>query len=208
MEKSIKYWQELSKKIKSPSETKNKRPDTSAIEAEFISKYLKPDMELLDLGSGTGLIINKIVGKVKKIIAVEKFEEFSRFIVENPSLLVINADLNGFKIRKNFDIITCLGVAQYFSKNEILEIYNNIYSMLKKDGILILRNHCGIYEDVIVDGFSEELGTEYYAEYRFIKNELKMLSKIGFHNIEIYDILPDTINVWENTRHYFIVCQK
>ncbi|MFA3783649.1 class I SAM-dependent methyltransferase [Melioribacteraceae bacterium 4301-Me] len=208
MSKSEDYWKNLSKKIKDPKETKNKRPDTSDLEVEFISKYINPNTELLDLGSGTGLIINKLVDKVKHITAVEKFEGFSKFIIDHPNMLVINADLIGFKIRKLFDVVLCLGVAQCFPKEEMKGIYQNIYSMLRQNGHLVIRTHCGLHEDVIVDGFSQELGTEYFAEYRQVDKEKALLEEIGFLDIQIFDIFPDTTNVWENTRHFMFVCKK
>ena len=208
MADSEKYWESLSKKIQDPSETKNKRPDTSDLEVEFISKYLQTTDELLDLGSGSGLITNKLIEKVATIVAVEKFEGFTRFIKDDPKVLVINADILGFKIRKSFDAILCLGVAQYFKRPDALSIYKNCFQMLKEKGVFIVRMHCGLEKDKIVNGFSEELQTEYFAEYRQVGSEIKLLNDAGFKNVTKYDILPDSLNVWEDTRHFIFVCKK
>jgi len=208
MEKSTNYWESLSKKIESPGQTKNKRPDTSDLEIDFLTKFIKNDADVIDIGSGSGLITNKLIDKVRSITAVEKFEGFTKFIIDTPSMLVINADIIGFKMRKQFDAALCLGVAQCFTKDATKDIYNNLFEMLKQQGVLIVRMHCGIKEDVIVDGFSEELQTNYYAEYRQIDSEVELLKQIGFLNIEVHDIFPDTLNVWDNTRHYMMVCYK
>lgn len=202
------YWKNLAERIKAPVETKNKRPDTTDLEISFLQKYIQGNEDVLDIGSGSGLIINKLIPFVKHITAVEKFEGFTKFIVEDPNMLVINSDLIGFKIRKEYDLTLCFGVAQCFEKSVMTEIYKNLYEMTKPGGLLIVRVHCGLSENIVVNGFSEELGTDYFAEYRQVDQEQQLLEEIGFKNIETFDIFPDTLNVWENSRHFFFVCQK
>ncbi len=202
------YWRNLSTKIKNPVETKNKRPDTTELEIDFLEKYIQSNDDILDIGSGSGLIINKLIDFDVSITAVEKFEGFTRFIVEHPKMTVINADLIGFKIRKEFDVALCFGVSQCFIKNEIKDIYKNIYSMLKVGGYFIMRMQCGIEKTKVVNGFSEELQTNYFAEYRQWEEEIDLLKEIGFNSIERFDIFPDTLNVWPDSRHYIFVCKK
>ncbi len=208
MENSNKYWENLAEKIQKPSETKNKRPDTSDLEIDFLKAYVTNESTVLDIGSGTGLIINKLLPFVKHITAVEKFEGFTRHIVEAPNMLVINADLLGFKIRQQFDVVLCTGVAQCFTRNDTAGIYASIFDMLRPGGQLILRTHCGLQEDVIINGYSEELQTDYFAEYRQKDKELQLLHDTGFADISTHDIFPDTLNVWDNTRHFIFVCTK
>ncbi|WMJ73455.1 class I SAM-dependent methyltransferase [Cytophagaceae bacterium ABcell3] len=202
------YWGNLSKRIISPTEVKNKRVDTTDLELDFLSPFLHQHFELLDIGSGTGLIINKLVDRVKSITAVEKFEGFTRFINCHPNMLVINADLYGFKIRKEFDIALCFGVAQYFVREDMAEIYKNIHSMVKPGGLFFVRMHCGLTEDVCVDGYSTELECQFFAQYRQVDSEMALLQASGFSNIQCFDIYPDTFNVWPNTRHFLFVCSK
>ena len=209
MNKTNEYWKNLANKITSPVETKNKRPDTSDLEIEFLSRYLKSDDDILDVGSGSGLIINKLVDFVKNITAVEKYEGFSKFIIDDPKIFLINADLLGFNIRKEFDAVLCLGVAQCFSRPEITDIYHKLYSMVRSGGLLIIRSHCGLEKDKTVNGFSDELQTDYFAQYRHLDSEIALLKNdIGFESVEIFDFLPDTINVWPDTRHFYFVCKK
>jgi cyclopropane fatty-acyl-phospholipid synthase-like methyltransferase len=208
MADSTTYWENLSKKIQNPSETKNKRPDTSDLEVSFIANYLKPEDEVLDIGSGSGLITNKLIDKVSHITTVEKFTGFTKFIVEHPNMLVINADILGFKMRKQFDAVLCLGVAQYFKKQDALDMYYSLFEMTKPGGVLIVRMHCGLEKDKIVNGYSEELQTNYFAEYRYVNTEVEALKSVGFDTVEKHDILPDTLNVWPDTRHFIFVCKK
>lgn len=208
MANKINYWQGLSERITDPKQTKNKRPDTSDLEIEFITKYFNKEDDILDIGSGSGLIVNKLIDHVKSIIAVEKFEGFSKFISDNPNILVVNAGLEGFRIRKEFDGILSTGVSQCFGKEDIIPMYENIYEMLKTGQYFIMRMQCGLKEDVIVNGYSEELKTDYFASYRQLDSEIELLKSTGFKEVEIFDIFPDSLNVWDNTRHFIFVCKK
>jgi len=208
MDNSNAYWENLSKKITSPGQTKNKRPDTSDIEIEFLRNYVTQNDDVFDIGSGTGLIINKLLPYVKHITAVEKFEGFTKHIVNAENMLVINAEIIGFKMRKKFDTILCTGVAQCFSKTDAKRMYESLFTMLKDKGTLIVRMHCGLKEDVFINGFSEELQTDYFAEYRKKDSEVAMLKEIGLNSIEVHDIFPDELNTWDNTRHFVFVCKK
>lgn len=207
IENSHKYWEKLSNKIKNAGDTSNKRNSKSAIvDVEFIKSYLKKTDKIIDIGSGSGLVVNHLVDCVSNITAVETFVGLTTFI--DPNILVINAELIGFKIRKQFDVAISTGVSQYFNEKNINNIYSNIFDMLKENGILILRNHCGLTETVEINGFSEELQTDYFTEYRQIENEINLLKNIGFKSVDIFDSVSEDLNVWENTRHFYFVCKK
>lgn len=208
MNKSEKYWRELSQKIENPVQTKNKRPDTSDLEIEFLKRNLNSNNDVLDIGSGSGLIINKLLPHVKQITAVEKFEGFTRFIVDAPNMLVINADILGFKMRKQFDSVLLFGVTQCFTKEEASSLYQAAFEMTKPGGLIIVRTHCGLEADKTIDGFSNELGTEYFAQYRQVDHEMRLMETVGFKDIEKHDVFPDTLNVWPDTRHFIFVGKK
>jgi SAM-dependent methyltransferase len=202
------YWEQLSSKIKNPVQTKNKRPDTSDIEIPFLLDFVKQADDVLDIGSGSGLIINKLVDHVKQITAVEKFEGFTKFILNTEKIFVIHADLRGFKLRKQFDVVLSFGVAQCFAEKEAYEIYKNCFDMVKPGGKMIVRVHCALEEDKTVDGFSEELQTNYFAQYRNVEKEMSYLKNLGFNSVEKFDIFSDELNVWKDTRHFIFVCEK
>ena len=206
-EKSRVYWSKMSESIKNPNETTNKRKDTYLEnEVSFLKKHLVENTDIIDIGSGSGLIVNELVDYLNSIIAVETFSGLTQFI--DKRILVINAELANFKIRKEFDAIVSTGVTHYFTREDVLKIYKNMYSMLKSGSKLIMRSHCGITKDVIINGFSEELQSDYFTEYRQLDSEVELLKSVGFKSVDVFDEVDDELNVWENTRHYYIVCVK
>lgn len=179
--------------------------DYTHIDAEFILKYAGKDSSILDIGSGTGLIVNKIYDKVKSIDCIEPFKRFSDFIIKSNSITINNCNIFDYQTTKTFDVITLFGVMHFFSENEVIQIYKKCYTLLKKGGVIIIKNQFGINETVEISGYSEENKTNYYAQYRHIDKETNILKNIGFQNIETYDIYPKEANRWENTHFYALV---
>ncbi|MCV3395191.1 class I SAM-dependent methyltransferase [Campylobacter lari] len=179
--------------------------DYTDIDANFILKYSSKSSKILDLGSGTGLIVNKVYDKISHIDCVEFYKEFSKFIVKSPNINVYNQLLQDFCIEKKYDLITAFGVMHHFNEQEAIKLYKKYFSYLKKDGKMIIKNQFGLKEDVIVNGYSQEQNTNYYAHYRYIHKEINILKEIGFKDVEYYDIYPPECNRWENTHFYAIV---
>lgn len=202
------YWAKLAAQITDPVQTRNKRDDYSDLEIEFLRPFLKPGISVLDLGSGSGLVVNRLVEHVGHITAVEKYQGFSRYIKQSDKLDLINADLIGFRLYREFDLVLATGVMQCLEGRFVSDIYSNVFHMTKPGGHFIAHIHCGLDRDIIVDKYSEELASDYYAEYRHHSSEKERMLKAGFQSVELHDIFPDWLNKWPNTRHFLFVCQK
>jgi predicted TPR repeat methyltransferase len=207
--KSFGFWKNTADNATSALSLKlNPINDHTRIDADFILKYADKKTALLDLGSGTGLIINKIYDKIGNITCVEPFEGFTKFIAKSGNVHIKHATLMNFEDIQKYDLITIFGVLHYFNEQEAVDIYTKYYPHLKKGGKLIVKNQFGVNEDVTVDGYSEEQKTNYFAQYRHIGKEQKMLETVGYKNIEIVDIYPPECNRWDNTHFYAIVAEK
>lgn len=206
--KSIEYYNKMAKKITDAKATRNKAKDFSKYDIQLMKTLADKNKTLLDLGSGTGLLINYLIDDFKSITAVEKYPEFSRFIIRTDKIKLINEDLLKLQIPENekYDIVSLFGVMNYFDLKEATILYKKIKSFLKKGGILVVKNQMGIKEDIIVNGYSEELQTNYYSEYRHIDKEINLLKDIGFVNDKIIDIYPPEFNRWDNTHFYALIC--
>ncbi len=183
--------------------------DFSQMDADFILKYCNANTEMLDLGSGTGLVINKMYDKVKTVVAVEPFASFTKFIVNSPNVEVVNQTFDEYSPGdRPFDLITIFGTMHYFNEEESVKIYSKYFRNLKKGGRLIVKNQFGVTEDVTVEGYSEEQKTNYFAQYRHLDKEMANLRRIGFCKTESFDIYPPECNRWTNTHFYAIVAEK
>ena len=205
----IEYYNKLAKSIKDPKATRNKAKDFSKYDIGLMKSFADKNKTLLDLGSGTGLLINHLVDDFKAVTAIEKYPEFSKFIVNSPKIKVINEDLLKVKLPPNekYDIASLFGVMNYFDFSEAAILYKRVKSFLKSNGVLIIKNQFGVNEDVIVNGYSEELQTNYYSEYRHLEKEKSLLKNIGFEDIETVDIYPPEYNRWDNTHFYALICK-
>jgi len=180
--------------------------DNTHRDVDFIRLFSNKNQSLLDLGSGTGLIVNKLTNDFKDITAVELFKEFSDYI-SGKNIQIHNENLINFCTEKKYGIATMFGTAHYFNEEESLNIYRNIFLMLDDNAVFILKNQFGVEETKTVNG-SETLGKEYFAQYRSIDFEIKRLEGVGFKNIGVHDIYPAKENKWKDTHYYALVCEK
>ncbi|WP_291440190.1 class I SAM-dependent methyltransferase [Desulfovibrio sp.] len=185
-----------------------KNSDFSDIDTDFIRKHANSTSTVLDLGSGTGLIVNKLYPHVKKIIAVEPFCQFTQYITKSANIDVVNCDAASFLSDDKFDIILLFAVMHYVDETEAIAIYKKYINYLSKNGKIIIKNQFGVHDDVTINGFSEELQENYFAQYRFINKEVKLLQEAGFSNVDVVDIYPPKCNRWENTHFYALVAEK
>lgn len=200
------YWNKKACDNPTPTTIKvNAINDFTQIDADFIMKYANLNSTILDLASGTGLTINKYYEKVRRIVAVELCKQFSDFIVNSPNVEIVNCDVACFDTKERFDIINMFGIVSYFDEKEILELYRKYKSFLKPTGHLIIKNQFGVKDDVVVNGYSEELRMNYYSEYRHLDKEIEILKNVGYKDIQVTDIYPSEANRWNNTHFYAIV---
>lgn len=205
---ALNYFEDLSNSVIEPTTTKiHKFNDFSDMDAEFILKYVNQDSTVLDVASGTGITLNKYYEKAYRVVAVEKFEKFSALIVKDPKVEIVNEDMFDFDTEEKFDIVTLFGIMQYASIEEAMFIYKKYKNFLKEDGKLLIKQQFGVKDDVIINGYSEELKKNYYAEYRHLEKEIEMIKNAGYKNIQKFDIYPPEFNRWENTHFWGIVAE-
>lgn len=208
--KALKFFADVAQK-KNISQTAvkfSKKNDFTHYDADFILNFVDENSEILDVGSGTGLIVNKLYQHVKFIEAVEPFEAYSKFIVRSDKIHVVNVTADTYRIDRQFDFLLCFGFCQYLSSDEAGIFYKKFYQALKPNGKIIVKNQFGIKEDVLVDNFSEEIKAMYFSEYRTLEHEKCLLADAGFKNHQVCDIYPAECSHWENTHYYAIVAEK
>lgn len=187
---------------------KLKSGDHSDLDAAFIEHYVCPTDRILDIGSGSGLIVNKIYKKVKSIIAIEPCEKLSSYIQKDPKITIINKNFFDYETNQEVDVITAFGTMHYFNREEAIEVYSRCFSILRSGGLMLIKNQFGLDSDVQIENFSSELNMVYYAQYRALSSEIEVLRNIGFREVLPFDIYPPEYNRWANTHFYAITAQK
>ena len=198
----------MAARIKSPIETRNKAKDFSKFDIEFMLGYADEQKRLLDLGAGSGLLVNSLIGRFNHIHAVEKYDNFSQFIERDPTVTVTSEDVLSFDTSDTYDIVSAFGLMNFFSEDEAALLYGRMYKFTTDKGLTVVKHQMGLNETVVVDGFSEELQQPYYSEYRHMEVEKALLLKAGFSKVEVFDIYPAEYNRWDNTHFYALVATK
>ncbi len=202
------YYAQLAERIQSAEGTRNKAPDSSEFDAAYMREFADPEASLLELGAGTGLLLNRIMGDYRRVVAVELYPKFSRFISRADHVEIVTADLLTYQTDEEFDVVLLFGVMNYFSAGEAADIYRRVARWVKAGGKLIVKNQMGLAEDVTVDGISQELGTHYYSEYRTPSHETRLIEQSGLAVIRQDDIYPDRLNRWPNTRFVALLATR
>ena len=109
-------------------------------ECNSIKKLLnliqKPPQRTLDLGTGIGDSLHLLNAFTNRILLDFSYDMISRVnFRESDTCLVANVNILPFK-KKNFDLITCIGVSEYILEKEIL--LRQIYQFLSPEGYSLI----------------------------------------------------------------------
>lgn len=193
--------------------------DHTDLDAAFISSFLSTNTNWLDVGSGSGLIINRLFQKAKQITCIEPVRKYAEQIVKIENVKIFNSTIEHFNTVQKFDLVTAFGTMQYFSYDEALNVYKKIRTILNCNkstccdrffysaggGRLIVKNQFGLKSRVVVNRFSEELQRHYVSEYRTLDEEISLLKSVGFSEFEVVDIYEPYMNRFDYTHYYAIV---
>ncbi len=121
------------------------RHDTNKIQSLLEKVAVKPGQHILDVGSGTGVLVPfllNLVGSEGTVVAVdisEKMVETARRKIADPrlSFLVLDIEQSGLSGRL-FDVIICYSVFPHFEKPE--KALSNMYNLLIAGGILVIMH--------------------------------------------------------------------
>lgn len=164
----------------------------------FIS-YLKPNSSILDIGCGTGELLEYFSSLCFKTMGID----ISREMVNISKKRVINSRVfkmslyDVSKIKERFDGVVATFVFVHIPKEKISDVIKSINSKLKKDGIFFT-----VFTTSLIEGLQEEMLDRNYKYYavNYSKDEIiGILEKNGmeildvFSKIEINGVLTDII---------------
>jgi SAM-dependent methyltransferase len=109
---------------------------------KFISTQLpktNPNWKILDLGCGTGGL-SQYLENWGEVTRIEKSPEAIKFLNKR-NLKFIPQDINNLSIKNNYyDLICLFDVLYHKNIKDDNEVIKNIYTKLKKDGILLITD--------------------------------------------------------------------
>ena len=170
--------------------------------ADLIVKNIKfrSDMEVMDLGAGTGLLSYFIAPYVAKIIAVDNspsmLDEFKAKASEFDSETeVLEADISTQEIDRKFDGIISSMTIHHVEDTKAL--FSKLYTMLNKNGFIAIA-------DLDTEDGSFHSDNAGVFHYGFDRKTVEGIAKdVGFKNIK-FD-LASTINKPQATFTVFLM---
>lgn len=109
-------------------------------EKEGILEIAEPqkDDKALDMACGTGRIFIELKDICDSVYGVDisrKMLEICKEKINSDKDKLIQGNIFNLPFKKkNFSLITCLGATEYYSKEEILKMFNEVERVLKPDG--------------------------------------------------------------------------
>lgn len=174
-------------------------------DVSFCQKHMIKGGLLLDLGAGSCTLTQQLLPECQAAVAAEKVAGLLAKAPPCPGLTTICTDLNAFESSLLFDTILLFGVVNYLNPNEECALYKKCQRLLRPGGVFIVKNQCGIEQEVVVNKFSEQIGADYHARYPFVQEQMQNLS--AYFAVTCHDIYPPACNPWPNTHFYAFVCQ-
>ena len=172
---------------------------------------------VVDLGAAKGRYSLQFATKVKRVIAVEFIKEFSDEIITKASNLsisnieIVNSSSDEFCREECADIVFVSGLFIYLDDEQFNKTASNIVKTLKQKGILFIRESSSILEnEIVVDKYSEELGSYYCSLYRTPKKFIETFEKLGLTLNKYEPMFADgsILNKRKETRMYYYVFHK
>lgn len=143
---------------------------------------VKPDMNVLDIGCGTGAHLSLYQKEKCKIFGIDLSPAMLKVaknkLGNDAELKLCNAADTGFNDNM-FDLILSSTVLHEMPEKSRLEVLNEAKRILKKDGRILLidfhpgklKNFKGVYSKIIITIAEILAGREHFKNYRqFIKN--------------------------------------
>ena len=166
-------------------EDKNRVDNVQNI-ADSIMKEINfnKSMKIMDFGSGTGLLLEKIASFVKSITAIDTSPSMNKKLNGKKDLLdceleILEIDLSKTKLEKKFDSIISSMTLHHIEN--IKNIFTDFYNILNENGTIALADL-----DIEDGSFhTENTGVYHFGFYR--DEIVKIAEEVGFKNVKVQD---------------------
>lgn len=160
----------------------------------IIKEYLSLETDVLDLGCGDCKLANNISLLCHEIVAVD-YVDVPKELSTNVDFIL--SDITKFSTGRGFDVVSLFSVSYYLSDDALKTLYKNCYKALNSGGTILVISHCAYGKRKEIEGFSENLNSEYFATYRSISEDIQLLEEAGFY-VSVTKAYKE-LNIWRDT---------
>lgn len=115
-----------------------KSQELSIIE-EFIDTYLKDEIQVLEVGAGSGIITKSLVRGARDVVAIDVSSCMCQELRKREfDVEIINEDFMTYKSERHFDAIVMIGVLEFCE--DVLHTFQKVRQVLKPGGFLIVTS--------------------------------------------------------------------
>lgn len=141
---------------------RNERPVEYAFAMKWVSKIYPT--EILDVGPGKSSWPHLIAECGIHITAIDKIEGFWTGTFVNRHYYILNDDITKPKIKKQFDMITCISVLEHIPNHQAA--MRGMFGLLRPGGYIILT--VPYNEEQYVENIYKHPGAAYGGDFTFI----------------------------------------
>lgn len=180
-------------------------PELLEFELELLKSINPSPSSILDLGSGHGELSRSYAAGTANITAVDFEDRFRKAFLEKNTTFV-KCNVTQFETDRTWEIVLLMGVVPYLTGKEASDVYERISRMISDGGAAVIKHQVSAAAEKIFDGYSEELGKDYWARYPSMEAELRSLRR--FFHIVTPITYPDRFQRWPDTKHVAFVCKN
>lgn len=175
----------------------------------LLKSHCASGSKVLDLGAGTLAIANWLVSDLKAVVhAVDNQSNFFKAALDDPRLTLEVADVRDYVPAARYDAVLLFGVIQHLIvADERASLYQRCAKALELGGVFIVKSQFGLRGAVEVNGYSDDLGMDFYSLYPALNDEVAMLES-AFPIVSVEDIFPPDLSPHENTKFRHILCRN
>lgn len=175
---------------------------------EYISERFEKNVKILDVGCGTGVLMEKLLDRGMNVVGVDLSRDMlmlagkriGKYVESNSLLMQSDCEFLPFE-DSEFDLIVCLGVISFLKdEGNVLAEFKRI---LKKDGMLILSVRNKFTLSLFADQIS--LGKIIYAKLSlYIKKRLFSKKRNGEKkNVYVDEVsIPRLFNLFQLKKRF------
>ena len=162
--------------------------------------------DILDLGCGHGTLSRNLIKTQGTLLAVDNQIAYQESFKGNSRASFELSDIQNFKSSAFFDLILLFGVITQFDADSEDSTLSAMNSLLKPDGIAVIKHQCADTNAFTFNGFSDELGTQYSGRYPS-RNEQRERILRYFSSVQEIEYTSQFKN-HANSTHIMFVCKK